>query len=146
MLDVFGGASPRHSEDANAVPPLPPPVPASRPRTLSRSQSGRIPMSSHMRSDSPANLPPTPNRSTPNLLETLPPITPSRSRFLPRLLVEALSGRRGSAHSSLSDVEKSKVTVAPAQAHAPPPKLEYVKLPGTKGAVLVKAVETAKKR
>jgi hypothetical protein len=29
---------------------------------------------------------------------------------------------------------------------APPPKLEYVKLPGTKGAVMVKAVETPKKR
>jgi hypothetical protein len=30
--------------------------------------------------------------------------------------------------------------------HVPPPKLEYVKLPGTKGALMVKAVETAKKR
>ena len=29
---------------------------------------------------------------------------------------------------------------------APPPKLEYVKLPGTKNALLIKAVETAKKR
>lgn len=29
---------------------------------------------------------------------------------------------------------------------APPPKLEYVKLPGTKGAVMIKAVETARKR
>jgi hypothetical protein len=29
---------------------------------------------------------------------------------------------------------------------APPPKLEYVKLPGTKGAIMIKAVETAKKR
>ncbi|KAG8900389.1 hypothetical protein FRC01_010154, partial [Tulasnella sp. 417] len=28
---------------------------------------------------------------------------------------------------------------------APPPKLEYVKLPGTKGAITIKAVETAKK-
>ncbi|KIO24895.1 hypothetical protein M407DRAFT_8709 [Tulasnella calospora MUT 4182] len=28
---------------------------------------------------------------------------------------------------------------------APPPKLEYVKLPGTKGAIAIKAVETAKK-
>ena len=30
--------------------------------------------------------------------------------------------------------------------HAPAPKLEYVKLPGTKGSVMIKAVETAKKR
>jgi hypothetical protein len=28
----------------------------------------------------------------------------------------------------------------------PAPKLEYVKLPGTKGALLIKSVETAKKR
>jgi hypothetical protein len=28
----------------------------------------------------------------------------------------------------------------------PPPKLEYVKLPGTKGALTIKSVETAKKR
>lgn len=30
--------------------------------------------------------------------------------------------------------------------HAPAPKLEYVKLPGTKGAIAIKAVETPKKR
>jgi hypothetical protein len=28
----------------------------------------------------------------------------------------------------------------------PPPKLDYVKLPGTKGSLLIKAVETPKKR
>jgi hypothetical protein len=35
---------------------------------------------------------------------------------------------------------------APLPPQAPPPKLEYVKLPGTKGALIIKAVETAKKR
>jgi hypothetical protein len=39
-----------------------------------------------------------------------------------------------------------KVNGTPLTAHFPPPKLEYVKLPGTKGALMVKAVETAKKR
>ena len=29
---------------------------------------------------------------------------------------------------------------------APAPKLEYIKLPGTKGAIMVKAVETPRKR
>lgn len=147
VLDVFSGnTTPRSSEDVNAALPSRPPTPTSRPRTLSRSQSGRILTSSPTRNASPANEPPSPTRSTPNLLQNLPPTTPPRSRFFPRILSEAFSGRRGSTHSSLSDVEKSRTTTTPAQTHVPPPKLEYVKLPGTKGAVLIKAVETAKKR
>lgn len=35
---------------------------------------------------------------------------------------------------------------SPLPPQAPPPKLEYVKLPGTKGSLMIKAVETAKKR
>ena len=147
VMDVFSGnTTPRSSEDANAALPSRPPTPASRPRTLSRSQSGRIPTTPPTRGGSPANEPPSPTRSTPNLLQNLPPMTPPRSRFFPRILSEAFSGRRGSTHSSLSDVEKSRTTTTPTQTHVPPPKLEYVKLPGTKGAVLIKAVETAKKR
>ncbi|KAE9387927.1 hypothetical protein BT96DRAFT_1004654 [Gymnopus androsaceus JB14] len=42
-----------------------------------------------------------------------------------------------------SDTKKHNGT--PILAHAPPPKLEYVKLPGTKGSLMIKAVETAKK-
>lgn len=38
------------------------------------------------------------------------------------------------------------ITSSPLPPQAPPPKLEYVKLPGTKGAIMIKAVETAKKR
>jgi len=147
VMDVFqGNGTPRPSEDADTAPPPLPPIPASQPRALGRSRSGRPLTSAHTRSESPVVQPPTPTRSTPNLVQNLSPTTPSRYRFLPRMLTEAFSGRRGSTHSSLSDVEKSKVTMAPAQAHAQPPKLEYVKLPGTKGAVLIKAVETAKKR
>ena len=144
VMDVFNGNA-RSSEDANAATP-PPPLPTSRPDILSRSQSGRVPIDPLTRSESPAIRPSTPTRSTPNLVETLQIATPSRSRFLPRILTEAFSGRRGSTHSSLSDIEKSRVATTPVQTHAPPPKLEYVKLPGTKGAVLIKAVETAKKR
>ena len=145
VMNVFhGDETPRSSEDASAVSSSRPPTPTPRQRTISRS-SGRVLANPHSRSESPANQPPTPTRSTPNLVQNLP-TTPSRSRFFPRILSEAFSGRRGSAHSSLSDIEKSKVTTTPTQTHAPPPKLEYVKLPGTKSAVLIKAVETAKKR
>ena len=146
-MDVFNGNStPRPSEDESIVPPPLPPTPTSRLRPLNRSRSGRFLASSSARSESPVIRPPTPTRSTPNLVQNLSVTTPSRYRFLPRVLTEAFSGRRGSAQSSLSDVEKSKVMATPAQTHAQPPKLEYVKLPGTKGAVLIKAVETAKKR
>ena len=145
VMDVFyGNATVRPPEDVSPALPSPPPAPTSRPSALSRSRSGYVPTSPPpTRTESPANLPPSPTRSTPNLVQVA---TPSRSRFLPRILAEAFSGRRGSTHSSLSDIEKSRVTATPAQTHAPPPKLEYVKLPGTKGAVLIKAVETAKKR
>ncbi|KAG9036281.1 hypothetical protein FRB95_009429 [Tulasnella sp. JGI-2019a] len=44
----------------------------------------------------------------------------------------------GEAASALNNTPSSPV-------QAPAPKLEYVKLPGTKGAIAVKAVETAKK-
>ena len=143
VMDVFYGRSP---EDTSAVLPSPPPTPTSWPHTLSRSQSGRLPINPPSRGGSPANQPPTPTRSTPNLVQSLQVTTPQRSRFLHRILSQAFSGRRGSVHSSSSDVEKTRVTATPAQTHAPPPKLEYVKLPGTRGAVLIKAVETAKKR
>jgi len=147
VMDVFYGIPGTHPrEDVSADASSPPPTPTSRPRTLSRAPSARVPTNPHTRSDSPANQPPTPTRSTPNLVQNLQVPTPSRSRFLPRMLTDALSGRRGSTHSSSSDVDKSKTTATPAQTHAPPPKLDYVKLPGTKGAVLIKAVETAKKR
>jgi hypothetical protein len=47
----------------------------------------------------------------------------------------------------IADMDSSKkVPGTPTTPHAPPPKLEYVKLPGTKSALIVKAVETAKKR
>jgi len=42
-----------------------------------------------------------------------------------------------------SKLEKDPLQIGPAA--APQPKLDYVKLPGTKGSILVKAVETARK-
>ncbi|KAG8791770.1 hypothetical protein FRC17_008717, partial [Serendipita sp. 399] len=47
---------------------------------------------------------------------------------------------------SLGSESKSMVSSSsPLPPQAPPPKLEYIKLPGTKGSVMIKAVETHKK-
>ena len=88
--------------------------------------------------------------------EATPSVMSSRSslssRFIPRIITNALQGRRSDDRPPLPiqntvDSDSSKrVSGAPLMPHAPPPKLEYVKLPGTKGALVVKAVETAKKR
>ena len=74
----------------------------------------------------------------------------SGTRFLPRIITNAFNARRsddqpGSPRNFESDGRRSLATPAAAAA-TPAPKLEYVKLPGTKGSVLIKAVETAKKR
>ncbi|OBZ78719.1 hypothetical protein A0H81_00667 [Grifola frondosa] len=53
-------------------------------------------------------------------------------------------GRLTSA-SAGGDADPKKVAIASPPPHAPAPKMDYVKLPGTKGALMVKAVETAKK-
>ncbi|KAH9898534.1 hypothetical protein C8Q73DRAFT_756442 [Cubamyces lactineus] len=135
-----------------------------RPNVLTRSQSGRI-------QQSPSTATVTPSRSMtlrrpstspghtsapatqPSMDVPPPPLptaassTSSHSRFLPRILNHAL-GRRSDdvppvPRTAGHGTDKSTHISAPA--HAPAPKLEYVKLPGTKGAVAVKAVETAKK-
>lgn len=87
--------------------------------------------------------------ATPSIMS---PRTALPSRFIPRLITNAFNGRRSDDRPFLpiqktvdSDSSK-KDTGTPLVPHAPPPKLEYVKLPGTKGALVVKAVETAKKR
>lgn len=91
------------------------------------------------------------NAQAPPLPESSSAIsTNSRSRFLPRL-INAFHNRRSDDNSQNSaqkqtESDSSKRVPAPPAPHAPPPKLEYVKLPGTKGAIMVKSVETAKKR
>ncbi|PCH33537.1 hypothetical protein WOLCODRAFT_135182 [Wolfiporia cocos MD-104 SS10] len=79
-----------------------------------------------------------------------PPPVPSlvTSRFLPRIITNAFQSRRSddlpvTARGGEVDLRRSGTLPPPAQ--APAPKLEYAKLPGTKGAVLIKSVETAKK-
>ena len=77
---------------------------------------------------------------------------PSHSRFIPRIISNAFSSRRSDDQPQALVIKSSdtadgrKTSGNAATGHAPPPKLEYVKLPGTKGALIIKAVETAKKR
>ncbi|KAM6498252.1 hypothetical protein JOM56_006200 [Amanita muscaria] len=90
---------------------------------------------------SPSTTPPVDNSSL------VRPSNPSRStRFLSRILNTAFPPKRPEdQHNRINEVENSKKASSQPTANQPPPKLEYVKLPGTKGALLVKAVETPKK-
>ncbi|KAF8078464.1 hypothetical protein FPV67DRAFT_56227 [Lyophyllum atratum] len=136
------------------------PLSRERTRRFSRSQSSRSNHSqtSTIRPSSSPNDPPSITTSTatlPDMRETTPSIMSSQSsrssRFIPRLLTNAFHSRRSEERPALPtsnaiDTDNTKkAPVTPITPHAPPPKLEYVKLPGTKGALMVKAVETAKK-
>ena len=123
-----------------------------RPLTASSSLSDRLVRSPSRPSlsaspSTPPSLPPLP--SLPDFPSIQVPLPPRSSRFLPRIL-SAFHGRRPDERfplpiqSSTESSEGLKWTNGTFQ--IPPPKLEYVKLPGTKGALLIKAVETAKKR
>ncbi|KAF8167951.1 hypothetical protein B0H34DRAFT_670257 [Crassisporium funariophilum] len=97
--------------------------------------------------DPVASAPATAVPSLPDLSALLPPQSSRSSRFIPRLISNALHGRRSderSLVSAQSPLESEGIRWTNAT-QPPPPKLEYVKLPGTKGALLVKAVETVKK-
>ncbi len=84
----------------------------------------------------------------PPILQESSPTTPTHHRFLPRIITNALNSRRFDDHASTNS--KSSDTKRPSCVSLPPippaPKLEYIKLPGTKGAIMIKAVETSKKR
>ena len=135
-------------------PLLPSPT---RPLTASASFSDRLARSPSFRSQtSPSRPSIDPSPSTPPELPSFSDLSsfqlrpPSRSsRFLPRIL-NVLHGRRSDERfplpiqSHTEGGEGLKWTNSTSQ--NPPPKLEYVKLPGTKGALLIKAVETVKKR
>ncbi|KAF7339814.1 GYF domain-containing protein [Mycena venus] len=72
------------------------------------------------------------------------------SRFIPRIISNAFHARRDDRPPlpalQTKDHEVRRTGATPTSSHMPPPKLEYVKLPGTKGALTIKSVETAKKR
>ncbi|KAJ3905478.1 hypothetical protein F5879DRAFT_878890 [Lentinula edodes] len=73
----------------------------------------------------------------------------SRSRFIPRIISHAIQSMKSDSERPSTtggvDSDSKRNNNAPMLSHAPPPKLEYVKLPGTKGSLMIKAVETAKK-
>ncbi|KAJ3788960.1 hypothetical protein GGU11DRAFT_557687 [Lentinula aff. detonsa] len=73
----------------------------------------------------------------------------SRSRFIPRIISHAIQSMKSDSERPSTtggiDSDTKRNNGAPVLPHAPPPKLEYVKLPGTKGSLMIKAVETAKK-
>ena len=120
-----------------------------RPLTSSASSSDRLTRSRSFRSQTSPSRPfidPSPLLPDP-LIQ--PPPTSRSSRFFPRI-INALHGWKSDerfpvpSKSPTENGEISKWTNNTSQ--TPPPKLEYVKLPGTKSALLIKAVETAKKR
>ncbi len=171
---VLGGVFTGSGQSQSSIPSLSeltqtqPPAPSNppemrerRPTVLTRAHSGRMSASASNATVTPATSqrrpstspgPSTAPASQTSMDTPPPPLPPSasstHSRFLPRLLHNAL-GRRSDDVAPLprtagAGSEKASSMLPPP--HAPAPKLEYVKLPGTKGAVTVKAVETAKKR
>ncbi|KAI9462399.1 hypothetical protein BJY52DRAFT_1256742 [Lactarius psammicola] len=103
------------------------------------------------RSRSPFGSSPTTTahpQSSETTVDTPPvPVLP-HSRFLSRIISHAFSHRRSedgadSLQLRVDNTDARKQGLTPP--HAPPPKLEYVKLPGTKGSLMIKAVETNKK-
>ncbi|KAF7306747.1 GYF domain-containing protein [Mycena indigotica] len=135
-----------------------PPVVERSPGSMARSQSYRSNQSLASTTHQPTR-PSTASTSPATLISTTPqdgstptPSTSSRSsRFIPRIISNAFHGRRADERPPLpalkttTDVDIRRTGMTPTTSHMPPPKLEYVKLPGTKGALTIKAVETAKK-
>ncbi|KAG7450356.1 uncharacterized protein BT62DRAFT_927665 [Guyanagaster necrorhizus] len=148
------------SSESNLVneqqPSTAPPMRERLPNLLTRSTSFRSSRStSGMRPSSSPNDAlslPSPNPPPP-MPDSAPSVISSHSsrtsRFIPRIFSSAFHHRRTderpSSPSGIPDESSKRTLGAPLVAQSPPPKLEYVKLPGTKGALLVKAVETAKK-
>ena len=74
--------------------------------------------------------------------------TRNRSSFIhDEGLLHALDSSLGGTGALAQEYERrSALTMNSMAPAAPAPKLEYIKLPSTKGAIMVKAVETARKR
>lgn len=121
-----------------------------RPLNLTRSASTRS------RPSEPPQLTPRPSTSgghsvSPAVnrppLPIPPPHPPIHARLLPRIISNAFSSRRSSERPPalvFTEPERKNGSQTPTTP-LPPPKLDYVKLPGTKGSLIIKAVETPKK-
>ena len=139
------------------VPPASPTMLESQGRPLARSLSTRTRPSTTStdlapRPSTSGGSHPPPACSVP-LVPTAPSALGSASphRLLPRFFSTAFGSRRSDDRPPTLvlknvDVASRRNMQSPPTPQAPPPKLEYVKLPGTKGSLLIKAVETPKKR
>ncbi|KAL4069543.1 hypothetical protein J3A83DRAFT_4539040 [Scleroderma citrinum] len=136
------------------VPTPSPNIPEEESISLTRSLSQSRP------STALTSLPPRPSTSgggRPSISDLIPPVPTStlprssHTRILPRFFSSAFGSRRNGERDppltlkKLDADSKRSNTQTPGTPHAPPPKLEYVKLPGTKGTLMIKAVETQKK-
>ena len=100
----------------------------------------------------PLSSPITPAQSRSSDMAAYPPPVSAQphSRFFSRILSNPFSHRRSEDRTVPvefavhADGAVRKQGLTPPQ--APAPKLEYVKLPGTKGSLMIKAVETSRKR
>lgn len=117
-----------------------------RPASVRQGQtSGFSPNSSNSRQEGHTPIPPlTTSASRPSSART----NASTNRFIPRIFSNALSNRRSSEAivASKPQEERPPKRNSGNTSQSAAPKLEYVKLPGTKGSMMIKAVETSKKR
>jgi hypothetical protein len=117
-----------------------------------RTQGGHPEQRSHPSFRPSPPMTPTQSRGSEMAADRPPIPTPSHTRFLSRILNNAFSNRRSEDRVDLVQfrVETADGVVRKQQSltlpQAPAPKLEYVKLPGTKGSIMIKAVETRRKR
>lgn len=150
--------SPLHDSPLGSpVSPAFPTIPEREGRPLARSLSSRTRPSTT--STDLAPRPSTSGGSHPPPASPIPPVPSVPSalgsalphRLLPRFFSTAFGSRRPDDRPPTLvlknvDMASRKNMQSPPTPQAPPPKLEYVKLPGTKGSLLIKAVETQKKR
>ncbi|TFK30584.1 hypothetical protein FA15DRAFT_662577 [Coprinopsis marcescibilis] len=143
-------SSPTEDTSSAVDPPLTAPATERSPSRFSRSHSFRSNHSQPPSINSTLDIPASSTIPPSSPLSAHPHSAGSRtSRFIPRIISNAFNGRRSEERIALpshaSDSEASKAAILQSTPQAPPPKLEYVKLPGTKNALAIKAVETAKK-
>lgn len=109
--------------------------------------SDDLPISTVQHSTSADPLSPT--VSSTSIIPSSSTPTNTRSRFFSRIISTTLNRRsdeRLPPTISAADADTSRWLSAPPPPLASPPKLQCVKLPGTKGALVIKAVETPRKR
>ncbi|KAG2146588.1 uncharacterized protein EDB93DRAFT_468915 [Suillus bovinus] len=127
------------------------PIPGPNERSLALTRSASI----RSRPSEPPQLVPRPSTSGGHSVSPavnrpplpIPPHPTIHSRLLPRIISNAFSSRRSAERPpALVFTEPERKTGSQTlTTPLPPPKLDYVKLPGTKGSLIIKAVETPKK-